>query len=184
MIFFKTVNFGCDSTGLTTVSYTLISQDGTINKTQTSNGIFEVKENSGVYGANINFDENWNGIILWNDGNDLFASEEYNYLLEDTTSTIDLTVQEIERDGGTLDRIENKVDIISNDLKRALGLMHENIFIDLPNYDDDNNLIGARVRIYSDAISVGTTNNVLATYIISSDGDGCGKFTNWKQILS
>lgn len=72
----------------------------------------------------------------------------------------------------------------SDDLKRVLGLIHENIFIDLPTYDDDDNLIGARVRIYSDAVSVGTTNNVLATYIISSDGDGCGKFTNWKQILS
>lgn len=69
----------------------------------------------------------------------------------------------------------------SDDLKRVLGLLHENIFIDLPTYDDDNNLIGSRVRIYSDSASVGTNNNVIGTYAISVDGDGAGKFVNWKQ---
>jgi hypothetical protein len=72
---------------------------------------------------------------------------------------------------------------ISNNLKKALGLMHENIFIDLPVYDTDNNLVSARVRIYSDAASVGTGNNVIGTYLISSTGEGPGKFTNWSQIL-
>lgn len=174
MRYFKTVNFGCDSTGLATISYKLISHDGTVNKPQTTNGVFEVQNNSGIYGANIDFDENWNGIILWNDDSDLFASEEYNYMLEDTTALIDLTIQEIERDGGLLDTV-------SDDLKRVLGLLHENIFIDLPTYSDDCNLIGARVRIYSDAESVGTNNNVIGTYAISSSDDGPGKFSTWKQ---
>ena len=71
----------------------------------------------------------------------------------------------------------------SNNLKRALGLLHENIFIDLPIYDDDNNLVSARVRIYSDPNSIGTANDVIGTYLISSTGSGPGKFTNWSQII-
>lgn len=67
-------------------------------------------------------------------------------------------------------------------LKRALGLMHENIFIDQPGYDINSNLISARVRIYSDSASVGTANNVIGTYQITSDGTGRGQFANWKQV--
>jgi len=70
----------------------------------------------------------------------------------------------------------------SEDLKRVLGLMHENIYIDLPSYDDDGNMAGARVRIYSDAGSVGTDTSVIGTYDIVAAGDGPGKFTSWKQV--
>lgn len=69
-------------------------------------------------------------------------------------------------------------------LSRVLGLLHENIYIDNPSYDSDDNLVSARVRIYSDASSVGTTSNVIGTYEITSAGDGAGKFTYWKQIKS
>lgn len=81
---------------------------------------------------------------------------------------------------GSLGYILNE---INNNLKRTLGLMHENIFIDTPIYDDGNNLISARVRIYSAASSVGTTNNIIGTYELTSDTDEIpGKFNNWKQI--
>jgi hypothetical protein len=68
------------------------------------------------------------------------------------------------------------------DLKRVLGLMHENIFIDQAGYDINGNLISARVRIYSDSASVGTANNIIGTYTITSDGQGRGMFTNWRQV--
>jgi len=68
------------------------------------------------------------------------------------------------------------------DMKRALGLMHENIFIDLPTYDTDSNLVGARVRIYSNPESVGTTANIIGTYTITSESTGPGKFDTWKQV--
>jgi len=72
---------------------------------------------------------------------------------------------------------------INNDLKRVLGLMHENIFIDEPVYDEGNNLVSARVRIYSDSISIGTSNNVIGTYEITADtNDEPGKFNNWSQV--
>ena len=71
---------------------------------------------------------------------------------------------------------------VQNDVKRTLGLMHENIYIDLPNYDDDNNLIGARLRIYSAPDRVGTDIDVIGEYNITSIADGPGKFTTWQQI--
>jgi hypothetical protein len=74
------------------------------------------------------------------------------------------------------------ISLLSDDLKRTLGLMHENIFIDQPTYDSDGNLIGARVRIYSVAGSVGTASNVIGTYQITSTSSGPGKFTDWKQV--
>jgi hypothetical protein len=70
---------------------------------------------------------------------------------------------------------------VSSDLKRALGLMHENIYIDLPVYDSDNNLVSARVRIYSQASSVGTTSDIIGTYLITANSAGAGKFTTWSQ---
>ena len=64
---------------------------------------------------------------------------------------------------------------------RTLGLVHHNIYIDNPTYDEHGNMISGRVRIYSDAASVGTNNNVIDTYLITSDGTECGQFTYWEQ---
>lgn len=74
------------------------------------------------------------------------------------------------------------VTTISNDIKRLLGLTHENIFIDQPVYDADGNLTSARVRIYSDAASVGTASNVIGTYTITAPSNAPGQFTSWKQV--
>jgi hypothetical protein len=65
---------------------------------------------------------------------------------------------------------------------RTLGLVHHNIYIDNPTYDDSGNMISARVRIYSDAASVGTNNNVIESYLITSDGTECGQFSYWEQV--
>ena len=67
-------------------------------------------------------------------------------------------------------------------LKRIIGLVHENIYIDNPIYDGDGNLTSARLRIYSDPSSVGTSSNVIGTYQITSPGDGAGRFTSWQQV--
>ena len=69
-------------------------------------------------------------------------------------------------------------------LQRIIGLVHENIYIDNPVYDGDNNLTSARLRIYSTPASVGTANNVIGTYTITSPGDGAGRFTYWQQVSS
>jgi hypothetical protein len=66
--------------------------------------------------------------------------------------------------------------------KRLLGLLHENISIDQPVYDEHGNLSGARVRIYSEAGSVGTDSDVLATYTITAPSTAPGQFTTWNQV--
>lgn len=73
-------------------------------------------------------------------------------------------------------------DNISEDLNKVLGLVHQNIFIDEPEYDSNDNLVSARVRIYSNSQSVGSQQNIISTYRITSHGDGPGKFTFWKQV--
>jgi hypothetical protein len=65
---------------------------------------------------------------------------------------------------------------------RTLGLVHHNLYIDEPVYDDYGNMISARVRIYSDKNSVGTDQNVIETYLITSDGTQCGQFSFWSQV--
>ena len=54
--------------------------------------------------------------------------------------------------------------------------------MDQPSYDNQDNLIGLRIRIYSTSGSVGTDDDVIATYLVSSAGDGMGKFSYWSQI--
>ena len=71
---------------------------------------------------------------------------------------------------------------ISTDVKKILGLCHENYYIDEAYYDDSGNMISARIRIYSDKNSVGTNNNVLETYLVTSEATDCGKFSYWKQV--
>jgi hypothetical protein len=71
---------------------------------------------------------------------------------------------------------------MSEDLKRLLGLTHENIFIDNPTYDADGNLTAARVRIYSNPASVGTSNNIIGTYQITAPSNAPGQFINWQQV--
>ena len=70
---------------------------------------------------------------------------------------------------------------ITADVKRVLGLLHENIYISDPTFDSDGNLVGSKIRIYSDADSVGSDDNVIATYQATSEGAGLGKFTYWQQ---
>lgn len=73
-------------------------------------------------------------------------------------------------------------DTLSDEHKRILGLVHENIYIDSTTFDADCNLIAARIRIYDTAANVGTTTGVIGTYEITVTSSGAGKFTNWKQV--
>ena len=70
---------------------------------------------------------------------------------------------------------------IYDDIAKILGLSHHNIFIDNPSYDEHGNMVAARLRIYSDKTSVGTNNNVIETYLITSNGTTCGQFSFWSQ---
>lgn len=110
--------------------------------------------------------------------------DEHNQLMSIPDST---SVQEVvwnaQKDSFTLSgSFGELLNTTHQDIKRTLGLIHENIYIDNPIYDESNNLISARVRIYSDSSSVGTESNIIGTYLISSDADSPGKFNNWSQV--
>lgn len=62
----------------------------------------------------------------------------------------------------------NDFDSINTLLTRALGLLQENQYIDNTNYDDNNNLTSCRVRIYSNMSKVGSSEDVIATYLITA----------------
>jgi YD repeat-containing protein len=68
-------------------------------------------------------------------------------------------------------------------VRRTLGLVHHNMYIDDPTYDEYGNMIGARVRIYDDSVNVGTSTGVIETYKIEADSEACGQFTYWKQVV-
>jgi hypothetical protein len=72
---------------------------------------------------------------------------------------------------------------IYDSVTKTLGLSRHNIYIDDPTYDEYGNMISARVRTYSDAASVGTNNNIIETYRITSEGTECGQFSYWKQVV-
>jgi len=103
------------------------------------------------------------------------ASGYYEYVVTITTTMTTVDQQDI-----VLDRMMSGGS--ADDVSRILGLVHENVYIDTTVYDANNNLTSARLRIYSDAASVGTTSNVIGTYTITVTASGVGKFTNWKMV--
>jgi hypothetical protein len=72
---------------------------------------------------------------------------------------------------------------IYENVLKTLGLVHHNMYIDEPVYDDNGNMISARVRLYDDKVNVGTNTGVIETYLITADGTECGQFSYWKQVV-
>jgi len=76
----KNVNFGRSKGGLSTVGFTLIAEDGTEHAARTTTGVYEIGTSTGIYGANISFDDNFKGSILWDTGegvNTVYAAENH-----------------------------------------------------------------------------------------------------------
>ena len=65
---------------------------------------------------------------------------------------------------------------------KILGLVHHNIYIDEPEYDEYDNMVSSRLRIYSNPDSVGSSANVISSYRVTSLGIENGKFSMWKQV--
>ena len=75
------------------------------------------------------------------------------------------------------------ISAVAEDVKKTLGLVHHNFYIDQAVYDEYGNMISARVRIYNSASNVGTNSGVIETYRIEVDSSACGQFTYWKQVV-
>ena len=76
----------------------------------------------------------------------------------------------------------NTIDDIATDLLRILGLSQENHYIDNTVHNTEGQLTYSRVRIYSDAVSVGTVNNIIATYTVTVTYDAGGLMTDYKVV--
>lgn len=74
--------------------------------------------------------------------------------------------------------------VLSELVRRTLGLVHENVYYDNPTYDVNNNLQTFRLRIYSDKASVGTDSDVIDTYNMTAVNSAPGRFTTWKMVKS
>lgn len=76
----RSVAFGGSKTGLGAVGMTLLNPDGTEHTARTTADIYEM--GGGGYGKNIEFPDNWRGIIKWDsgEGSPVYAYEDYNYL--------------------------------------------------------------------------------------------------------
>jgi hypothetical protein len=114
--------------------------------------------------------------ITFDGGSSLIDSERYTYGSND--SFVEDIVDEVWK-GKPSEHLDP--DSFSMLLQRIAGLIHENTYIDNTVYDNNKNLVAARVRLYSNPASVGTDSNVIGTYNMISQGEGIGKFTNWKQ---
>ena len=121
--------------------------------------------------------------IRFDGGPTLTNQERYTFGVNDNfyddigDSVLDELIYEHSNNGS----LGNTISTLNTDMKRVLGLIHENIYIDNTTYDNNKNLVSARVRLYSDAESVGTNSNVIGIYSMIMQGNGVGKFTNWKQ---
>ena len=119
-------------------------------------------------------------------GNENYIEDIENSTLSDGVTGLEQDIAEVnanvlEVNTNVLAVSASLVDV-SNDIKRLLGLVHENIFIDNPVYSGDGDLTSARLRIYSNPASVGTINDVIGTYTISAPTSAPGQFTTWKQV--
>ena len=75
----KVVDFGSVNSGLSTVGYTLYNVDGTTKKARTTSGVTEIGSGTGIYAAEIDFPDDWEGILVWDTGGSdpVYATEEY-----------------------------------------------------------------------------------------------------------
>jgi hypothetical protein len=69
-------------------------------------------------------------------------------------------------------------------LGRALGLLGENQYLDQVVADSLGRMTAGRMRLYTDAASVGTDSDVLATYAITATyTGGAGYATTYEMVL-
>ena len=73
---------------------------------------------------------------------------------------------------GSIQIFSHDFDTVAVLVQRVLGMVQENFFIDQAVYDDNNNLLSSRIRIYNDDVSVGTDNNIMAEYYMEATYDG------------
>lgn len=68
----------------------------------------------------------------------------------------------------TIQVFANDFDSINIILEKILGLVQENFLMDNTVYDENGNMTTARIRTYSNSLSVGTNNDIIESYNIEA----------------
>jgi len=70
--------------------------------------------------------------------------------------------------GGSSNVVDYDITTIGDLIKRVLGLSQENYYIYDTVYDEDDNMISSKIRLYKDNSSFGSTNNILQEYVMNA----------------
>ena len=98
-------------------------------------------------------------------------------IMLDNSTSLTAVSSSISAIQGAISQIQSDVATVTLMVTRLLGLNHENHLSD--NYVFDNTrLQSCRIRIYSSADSVGTENDVIATYTVTATWDGTELLTH------
>ena len=143
------------------VTYRIFDGTGTIELVSEQTAIFSTTTKSYI--------DTLDPSVLWTD------QEVGSYLVVWSVTNTDDDFNDIYTEDLQINIDKTKID-------KILGLVHQNILIDETEYDDWGNLESARVRLYSVSGSIGTVNDILATYQITSVSSDAGKFTHWEQV--
>ncbi len=96
------------------------------------------------------------------------------------------------RDGEYDVVLASKIEDIYNMVKRVLGLVHENMFIDETEYDENGQLVSARIRLFNskDDVEMATDGGTsppdpvpIATYIYVAEWEGINQYKTFLQVL-
>lgn len=140
----RSVNFGINKTGLSTIGYTLYNPDRTVNTSRSTSDVAELATGSGIYSANITFPADFKGYIVWDTGesgesNPLYAIESIDFKLpadvvwdelvsdHQTTSTFGKFISDLlEAESGKWELVGNQLIIYESD--NATELFRFNVY--------------------------------------------------------
>lgn len=93
-------------------------------------------------------------------------------------------------DSDTLETLSDQLDVVQVDtdglqvqMARLLGLSKENVVIDTPVYDGNNNLVSARTRTFPTKADAIAGTNVIATYTTTVTATGINMFSKWEMVI-
>jgi len=108
----KQVNFGESQAGVATVGFTLLDAVGVVDAPRSTTGVHEVGTSTGIFAAQVTFDTQFSGSILWDTGggSPVYAAEQYNPTAENIAF-----IKDIEGGRWTIDNITNKMTFYKSD---------------------------------------------------------------------
>jgi len=129
-----------------------------------------------TYGVNDNYTDDIDERLSANHGYGIWETA-------DLTGVVRANIVAV--DGNAVTSVDDfKADLtnLEIDIRRILGLVQENYYLDQTAYDEFCNLTTARLRTYTNPASVGTNADVLATYQIDAVYDSEGNMETYQVV--